>query len=43
MAEQQWTDMEWVTKTVAGERKVVMAGLETGHMEHYTYSRDGTN
>lgn len=43
MKEQQWTVMEWVTKEVAGERKVVEAGLETGHMDHYTHSQDGTN
>lgn len=42
MKEQQWTDMEWVTKEIAGEKKVVEAGLETGNMDHCTDSQDGT-
>lgn len=36
----QWTDMKWAAKA---ERKVVEAGLETGHMGRYTHSQDGTN
>lgn len=42
---EQWTDIEWATKEalVAGERKVVEAGLEIGHMDLCTHSQDGTN